>query len=334
MPIEARGKGYLSTVHHKGERFRRQFPTKAEAEAWELQAKAALLRGELPDMGDSPVSGAPATLSGLRDLTYKLRWQGKSAEKTAMQNANICIRALGDISPAKVSTAAIDAMVFKWMDEGTADATINRRLSALSTMLKVGRDRGFLTVLPKIDRRDEDNGRIRFLTEEEEKEVLAWFDFIDNEDMKDLVTVAIDTGMRRSELLKITAMDVHGDLIHLWETKNKSARSVPMTSRVKAIIEKRTARHKSGSLWPDLTKDMVRQGWDSARRHMGLMNDPWFVFHALRHTFVSRLVQRGVNLKMVAELAGHRVIQTTMRYAHLAPKNLVDAIKVLEQEAA
>ena len=64
---------------------------------------------------------------------------------------------------------------------------------------------------------------------------------------------------------------------------------------------------------------------------MGLTDDPNFVFHALRHTFVSRLVQRGVNLRTVAELAGHKVLATTMRYAHLAPKDLVAAIQVLER---
>ena len=54
------------------------------------------------------------------------------------------------------------------------------------------------------------------------------------------------------------------------------------------------------------------------------------VFHTCRHTFVSRLVQKGVPIVSVKTLAGHRAIQTTMRYAHLAPSNLVDAVKALE----
>jgi site-specific recombinase XerD len=65
------------------------------------------------------------------------------------------------------------------------------------------------------------------------------------------------------------------------------------------------------------------------REHLGLENDSQFVIHSLRHTFASRLVQRGVELQVVAKLLGHRSILTTMRYAHLAPQNLADAVKVL-----
>ncbi|NMM78318.1 hypothetical protein B2J88_35350 [Rhodococcus sp. SRB_17] len=64
------------------------------------------------------------------------------------------------------------------------------------------------------------------------------------------------------------------------------------------------------------------------REFLGYGEDEQFVFHVLRHTFVSRLVQRGVSLKVCSELAGHRTIITTMRYAKLAPRNLTDAINL------
>ena len=54
------------------------------------------------------------------------------------------------------------------------------------------------------------------------------------------------------------------------------------------------------------------------------------VMHALRHTFCSRLVQRGVPILTVKELAGHKTMDITLRYAHLAPHNLVNAIAALE----
>ena len=59
-------------------------------------------------------------------------------------------------------------------------------------------------------------------------------------------------------------------------------------------------------------------------------NDKEAVPHALRHTFCSRLVQRGVPILTVKELAGHLSLETTLRYAHLAPHNLVDAVNLLE----
>jgi site-specific recombinase XerD len=66
------------------------------------------------------------------------------------------------------------------------------------------------------------------------------------------------------------------------------------------------------------------------REHLGLDRDEQFVIHALRHTFASRLVQRGVELATVSKLLGHRSLLTTMRYAHLAPHNLQAAVEVLD----
>jgi site-specific recombinase XerD len=65
---------------------------------------------------------------------------------------------------------------------------------------------------------------------------------------------------------------------------------------------------------------------------MGLGEDNQFVPHALRHTCASRLVQRGVPLKVVQEWLGHKTILTTMRYAHLAQSNLMSAMQVLEDQ--
>jgi site-specific recombinase XerD len=56
-----------------------------------------------------------------------------------------------------------------------------------------------------------------------------------------------------------------------------------------------------------------------------------FHWHDLRHTFASRLAMRGVDLRAIAELMGHKTIQMTMRYAHLAPGYLADAVRTLDK---
>ena len=63
---------------------------------------------------------------------------------------------------------------------------------------------------------------------------------------------------------------------------------------------------------------------------MGMGHDKEFVPHCLRHTCASRLVQRGVPLLVVKEWLGHADIQMTLKYSHLCPTNLEDAVKVLE----
>jgi site-specific recombinase XerD len=57
---------------------------------------------------------------------------------------------------------------------------------------------------------------------------------------------------------------------------------------------------------------------------------PNFTWHALRHTFISRLVMAGVDLRTAQELAGHKTISMTVRYAHLAPEHNQAAIEKLD----
>jgi site-specific recombinase XerD len=72
-----------------------------------------------------------------------------------------------------------------------------------------------------------------------------------------------------------------------------------------------------------------RTWFENAIKKAGIKNFHW---HCLRHTFISRLVQKGVNLKVVQELAGHRTITMTARYAHLHKTNLVEAIALLNRD--
>jgi site-specific recombinase XerD len=70
--------------------------------------------------------------------------------------------------------------------------------------------------------------------------------------------------------------------------------------------------------------------WNKARKAMGLEEDKGFTPHCLRHGCASRLAQAGVPLLTIKELLGHQKIETTLIYAHLAPKNLEDAVRLLE----
>ena len=115
----------------------------------------------------------------------------------------------------------------------------------------------------------------------------------------------------------------------VWESKNGRARTVPMTTRAYEVIERRRktehAKNKGPfSFWH--RKEVPLTQLKRVQKALGLED---IVIHTLRHTFASRLVQRGVHLKHVQELMVHNSINTTMIYAHLAPQDLEGAISVL-----
>lgn len=329
MPVKPRGGSYEATIHNKGQRFRKTFPTRTEAEAWELRAKAQLLKGESIEEGEKGSNGV-STLSALRDLTYKRYWAGKGGEKSSMINSRKCLDKLGwDMPPSRVNETLIDDMIFSFEAEGLSDSTINRRISALSKMLTFAAERGYIARRPKMERKKEPENRIRYITPEEEKRMHEYFRHIGRDDMSDLVVVATDTGLRIGELIRIEGRDINEKVLSIWRTKNGRARSVPLTERASEVLERRSGE-PTDLIFGEWNHSRIRHYWDLCRRHMGFATDNQFVPHAMRHTFCSRLVQRGVDIVTISKLAGHSSITVTMRYAHLAPNNLTDAIKALE----
>ena len=335
MPVNPRGSAWQATVHHQGERHRRDFETKAEAMAWEGATKASLLRGEVPaDLRQTGSDGAPATLQALLDMTYARYWRGRPSGDTALVNGGLVVKMLGStLAPSKVDERKIDSLILTFQAAGNANGTINRKLAALSKMLTFAVERGYIQRKPKIERLREAEGRLRWVADEEETRLLSFFAHIGAEDMREFCIVCLDTGMRTGEALAFAASQVQGQSILLYarQTKSAKARTVPLTKRAAEIVARRAETHRKGPVFHPLTQSAVNHYWNRARHHLGLEDDAEFVPHLMRHTFCSRLAQRGANAVVIKELAGHSSLQVTQRYMKLAPANLSNAIALLEQ---
>lgn len=274
------------------------------------------------------------TLKEALALAHRLVWKGTPGEKTAMINAEDACSILGKDRPVDtIDTEAVDEMVFEFEDRGLALSTINKKLSALSTILGVCLDRGYIDKKPKLSFRKVSNGRIRWLAEKEEETLIYLCDQWNLPDYADLFRMAIDTGMRQGELLKLQIRDYNPQtrMITVWETKNDESRSVPATQRVHEIITRRSIDClPTVRIFEGIDKWKIRNTWDRIRRHMKLTGDKEFVFHTLRHTCASRMAMEGVPLMMIQKFMGHKTIQMTLRYAHLSPDSLGAARDALE----
>ena len=211
-------------------------------------------------------------------------------------------------------------------------ATVNRELALMRHLLRLARRWGYVAAVPEIELAREPQGRLRFLSEDDAVRLLAACRESQNRHLAAIGTVAINTGMRRGEIMGLTweRVDLARGVLMLEETKNGRRREVPMN---RAVYDALTAlpgdkargpvfRKASGAAWGS-----VRTAFTRACEAAKLTD---FRFHDLRHTCASWLVMRGRNLKEVQELLGHRSFAMTLRYAHLSSDRLRDAVASLD----
>jgi integrase len=174
-----------------------------------------------------------------------------------------------------------------------------------------------------------------FYSEDEYEKLL---NVIDNETIKDIVQVAVNTGMRQMELLMLEWNQVtfEDGLITLDNrnhiTKTKRVRSLPMNKIVTEILNKRKLNtNGSNYIFTNGDEPFEQRYFSKYFKkfvHKAKINSK-LNFHSLRHTHASWLVQRGVSIYVVSKLLGHSNISTTEQYSHLRRDDLKGAVDVL-----
>jgi integrase len=176
-------------------------------------------------------------------------------------------------------------------------------------------------------------GRNRRLTPDEEKRLLAAVDQHSNPMLSWIVRIAVETGMRSSEIvtLRRSQVDIDRRIVRLVETKNTLPRTVPLS--LAATEQFRLALNNPiRPIDTDLIffgepgKDRKRRPynfnkvWLDIKKKVGVTD---FKFHDLRHEAVSRFVESGLSDQEVASISGHKSMQMLKRYTHLRAEDLV-----------
>ncbi|MDR7099170.1 integrase [Lysobacter niabensis] len=143
-----------------------------------------------------------------------------------------------------------------------------------------------------------------------------------------VVLLAMNTGLRRGELLSLQWSDVDLEAkvitIQAVNAKNGRQRHLPLNNEALSVMTRWS--HQSGGPGAVFEPNDVKKGWNALLDEAGIQA---FRFHDLRHDFASKLVRKGVDLNTVRELLGHADIKMTLRYAHLAPDGLAAAVAKL-----
>ena len=224
------------------------------------------------------------------------------------------------------------------------ELTVNRAYSAtvvnyLGTLLHQmqlhAHKRGRKRVPPtRMQGRKLTKGRVRFVSDIEEAQMLDWYDRTGREDFADLVKFYIDTGFRKSEAfrLRFNDLDFKTGRITVWETKTNNPRTVKMTNRVRDVLERlsRTTNEHDAFVFRHIAERKFYKIWIEMREAIGLGEDKQFVIHTLRHTCATRLLGAGVDIRTAMAWLGHSSIEQTQRYAHFIPSKLDDAADALD----
>lgn len=235
---------------------------------------------------------------------------------------------LTNVTGARISAWKAERLstVCKQTNQIYSAAAINRPLAALRHLLRLAHEEWeVLPAVPRVKLEREPQGRLRWLTQEEIAALLAACLKSKNHELHPAVVIAINTGLRRGELLGLTweRVDLSRGVLRLEITKSGKRREVPLNDdsyRALVSLEPKAA----GRVFRTRS---IRTAFDNAVEAAKLDD---VSFHTLRHTFASWAMMRGVSLKELQELLGHSSLAMTMRYAHLAPEHLRTAVSRLE----
>ena len=230
---------------------------------------------------------------------------------------------------------------------GISGSTINGYYSALSSMLKYAKSKPSIYGKDfeplQFDWRERGSHRLRYLQDDEEQKLIKL-----SPKFLPFYIFQIDTGLRLSETIGhnsnapasckkkgflVGDVDRSGDFINLYDRKHMSNGEysiIPLTTRAKTIVQKLSENKDANE--PVFENDYwaIQRNWREVVKPFFQETDESFCIHMLRHTTASRLVQRGVDIYVVKDIMGHKDIKTTMQYAKLNNKTLMDAMKVLD----
>lgn len=207
--------------------------------------------------------------------------------------------------------------------EKMAKATVNRELALLKNIFTKATHWGTfnrLNPVKMVQMCKEDNERLRFLTKEEIAKLLEHCDG----ELLALVKFALNTGMRRGEIMNLTwnDIDIERGLIYIRDSKSGKARILPMNDTVKEVLLgiQRVKGVKA------IFRGVHRDKFDRVLEKTGITDAS---FHTLRHTVASHLAMAGVDLHTISRILGHSDAKMTLRYAHLSPDFMANAMQRL-----
>ncbi len=300
----------------------RTFETKARAEAWVRQVEGEMDRGVFVSRRqEENTSLAEALTRYQSEVTAKKKGFAEETSVLTMWRAHpLACHMIGTIRSQDLAPVRD-----QWLKQGFKSGTVVRRFAILSHVFTIARREWGMASLnnPIHDIRlpTVDNARDRRLVGDEQERLEAAAQVYGGE-IGSIITWAIETAMRRSEIAKMRwgHLDRKARVLLIPETKNGTPRRIPLSPRALAVLPSAPPGFDpAGVVWT-LGVDAISRAFCHVRDAVGITE---LRFHDLRHEATSRLFEKGLNPMEVAAITGHKTLQMLKRYTHLRAEDLV-----------
>ncbi|MEN5247930.1 MULTISPECIES: site-specific integrase [Brucella/Ochrobactrum group] len=302
----------------------KSFDSKNEAEKWARELESQIDKfGAAPDTRilESTTLGALMKRYA-EEVSPSKRGSAQEIQRLdVLQRHDLAYRTLIGLSQQDIASFRDERL------KAVKPATAVRELAILSHVLDVAmRDWGYplaQNVVKMVRRPTINNSRSRRLTPSEEQHLLDACDDGKVECFRTLIILAIETGMRRGEILGLKWTDISHNrrVISLAMTKNGTSREVPLSQRAyEALMTLKQSETVDQSMPFAMTTSAFEQTWRRVLKRAGVRD---LKFHDLRHEAVSRFFELGLNIIEVSTISGHKELSMLKRYTHLSADDLV-----------
>lgn len=327
------------------------------ARQMEAAHRTALAKGEVGIREKKPVSSLAEFISQRFEPWAKAQFE-HSSPKTWIGWYRTNLRVLGGYGPLadkqldQITGEDAAGFAAHRQGEGLQVSSINSSLRVLRRLLRLAVEWGAIPSAPKVKLLRGERHRERVITPAEEARYLA----AASEPLASIAGVLVDSGMRPEECFRLRWEAItwvngrHGSLLVTHGKTAAARRMLPMTPRVRVILENRwkaagnpedgwvwAAPTASGHVEPSTFKKQHAQTFKTLAEQAATNNEKPvrpFVLYTLRHTFLTRLGESGCNVWTLARIAGHSSIAMSARYVHPSEDAVLNAMAGLEAKPA
>ncbi|MDP1688895.1 MAG: site-specific integrase [bacterium] len=300
-----------------GRRIQQTAGTQIKQEAQELHDQLKAEAWRVKNLGDKPRHTWQEAV---------VRWLTEQGHKKSIETDKVRLRwldmHLNSTCLDEITKTRVDAIKSAKQNEGVSNATVNRTLALLRSILnRAKQDWEWLDSTPTVRLFPENTTRVRWLSHEESDRLIDELP----EHLKAMVRFTLSTGLRESNVtgLQWSQIDMQRRCawIHADQAKGKKAIAVPLNSDALVVIQQQIGKSDI-HVFTYKGKPVTRannHAWEKALIRANIIDFRW---HDLRHTWASWHVQNGTPLHVLKELGGWSDLTMVLRYAHLSSKHL------------